>query len=177
MSRYSPGSVAANEQIARFLYFPMQVNKKDQVTPGAFSHALSRGCSVQREMKASDMELSKHVTDFLNGGEDRKWYAVVVGNAQTIRNLEMKGFDGRLMCVYDTGEPTNPAHAEICSSRTFEDDGSANEFRRVVGLAFNAGSPIFPASYRSGEVMRLLGPEHRARCSTATAKAVTPGSC
>lgn len=176
MSHHSAGPVAADEQIARFFYYPMQINKNNRVIAGAFSHALSKGCSVQRETKASDAELSEHVTSFLNGGDDRKWCAVVIGNAQVIRNLEMEGFDGRLMCVYDPGEPTNPAHAEICATRIFEDDGSANEFRRVLGIAFNADRPLSPASYRGGEVMRLLGPEHRARGSTAsaTAMAATP---
>jgi hypothetical protein len=155
MSRYSPGRVKNQEEIARFLFHPEQIGKKGKLKSNVFSRVISHGMSVQRETRATDDELADFVRGYLSRKSERKWHGVLVAGAARLREIKLQGIDGRAVCLYDTAERTNPSHAEICSGQTIEDNGDANELRRLLHLEFDADHPIDPDEYRGGVLSRL----------------------
>jgi hypothetical protein len=153
MSKYSPGTVKDDEEIAFFLFHPEQLRNGGRLKPNVFSYVLTHGRSVQRETIATDSELGGFVRDFLRRKSGRRWHGVLVAKAARLREIRLQGIDSRAVCLYDTAERTNPAHAEVCSGLTIEDNGDGNELRRMLHLAFDADHPIDQAAYRGGKVL------------------------
>lgn len=152
ISRHSPGIVQDNEILALFIFSPMNVDRKGRVKPAVFSHVHEKGRSVQRDDVADVDELVKFSTDFLRGKDDRAWKGVLLGNVGLVRKLiNFKG--AQSVCVYDTAEQRNPAHAELFQSDDL-DEADRVELRAELYDIFNGENPVTPENYRSGHVWR-----------------------
>lgn len=157
MSKYSAGVVNEGELLSRFVFSPIHYNKKTgRLKPSLFSYAADRGCSIQRESLATPDEIVKFVTEFLQRQGTYVWYGVVVGDCENVRGIRLNGMPNRTVCVYDTAERSNPAHAEICLTHFALEDGDANEMRRHLMTAFNTQNLISPGTYQSGRVWARL---------------------
>jgi hypothetical protein len=169
MSEHSPRPVADSERIARFVFSPIHVGKKGNLKPSLFSHVDEKGCSVQRDSIASDQELLALVQTFLNSRADYVWMGVVIGSCQEIRKVLAPGHwfvAKRTVCVYDTAEPDNPAHAEICRTCRIQEADRA-ELRAKLLRIFGDGTMTDRQVYRAGNVWNALPPALRARTITS----------
>lgn len=162
MSKHSPGVVVGNERLSRFIFSPMHI-KRGKVVSSLFSHAANKGCSVQRESRATNSEIEEFVSGFMNRIEDAVWLGVVQANCEEIRGLRIDNDESQTVCVYDTAEKDNSSHAEMCASHTFTDEDDI-ELRAKLMEVFGAKrvhSP--PESYRDAVVWRNLRAELRER--------------
>jgi hypothetical protein len=149
-SKYSKKVVGDGEILARFVFSPIHFdNKKSRLKPSLFSHAENKGCSIQRESIATTEELRIFVSNFLRNGKF-EWMGVVTAQCEKVRAIRIDGKDQKTVCVYDTAEKVNPAHAEIGLTNLALEEADANEMRRHLMLVFNCDSPISPRIYRKG---------------------------
>ena len=132
---------------------------KNGIKPNIFTHVATRGCSVQRESRATPLELTSFLVSFLKAGDNRTWYGVLVAKCKDIREIKLKLSTRRGLCVYDTSERHNPAHAEMFQSHAWADNGDANEMRALLWAAFNNGIPIPPEEYYSGTIWSAVSSE------------------
>lgn len=160
MSRYSPGKILPDEQLARFAFHPIFYDKKGNLKPNIFSHVHSAGCSVQRDTVATDSEITDFVFKVLREKPEWSWKGVLLANCSALRSILAKDNKKRAACVYDTADKGNPAHAEICQTRHIgKDNGDENELRGQLFKAFGDGIPITPPQYRDGNVfLRVTAP-------------------
>lgn len=163
MSTHSPGVVEDSERFARFVFSPIQVDKKGKVKPNSFSHVHSRGCSIQRESHANDDEILALVNLVLNGKDDRAWKGVIFGKCQDMRSIVTDAANLRAVCAYDTANPENPAHAELCQTQNVINEADAVELRHNLFTAFGSGTIIEPHQYRNGAVWNSLSLPLQAR--------------
>ena len=156
MSRHSPGPVENDEQIARFVFSPVHVTRNGALKP-SLTHADHKGCSVQRVSIASDEELSTFVKSFLEINSQCAWLGVVTASCNEIRRMSVPNENriDRAACVYDTAEPNNAAHAEICRARDFA-DADPLELRRELLRLFEDGAMADRQTYRAGNVWAVL---------------------
>lgn len=113
---------------------------------------------MQRASIASDHELTSFVRSFLNDNIDAAWFGVVTASCEEIRALtapEPNPEQLRAVCIYDTSEPDNRAHAEICRARDFEHADTA-ELRGHLLRLFNNGSMTARDAYRTGAIWNAL---------------------
>ncbi len=163
MSAHSPGPARDTEQLTRFVFWPLHMRSNGQIKPALFSHVETKGCSVQRELRASGAELESLVSEMLRRDAERAWRGVLLGACGDVRNIRVGDSEQRAICVYDTALPANPAHAEMCKTRSVADDGSRNEMRRALMAAFGDGVLVSPSAYRDGAVLKKLDPHLRER--------------
>ena len=158
MSKYSPHPVRGSERIARFVFSPY-VRRNGTLIPSLFSHAEQRGCSVQRDSIANNEELTDFVRGSLERRADAAWVGVVSAACADIRALIAPGDNpARLtaVCVYDTAERPNRAHAEICRARDYSDESDVLELRRELLRLFES-TPMTPRQlYRAGAIWNAL---------------------
>jgi hypothetical protein len=159
MSHYSPSTVDNSELVSRFVFSPIHLNKKGELKPSLFTHIETSGCSVQRESLATFNEILDFVSKFLSVDSERKWHGVAQARASDIRNININNTNKRNLCIYDTAEINNPAHAEICKTIYVIDEADKLELRRHIFKAFGNSSVITPDAYRSGAVLQNLQPE------------------
>ena len=130
----------------------MLVDKKGNVKPNGFSHVHSKGCSVQRDSVAKNDELLVFVKEFLSNKNDRSWRGVLFGQCHDMRNIMANKADRRAVCVYDTANPENPAHGELCQTLYVIDEADEVELRANLFVAFGNGALISPLQYRDGAI-------------------------
>lgn len=165
MSKYSPGVVAHSESLARFVFSPMHVHKKNgTILPSIFSHVFSAGCSIQRNSLATVAELRAFVTDFIEEDDKRSWRGILLADCDSIRKIKDES-NRRLACVYDSAEKNNPSHGEICQTQYVIDEADQVELRAALFEAFNHGVATLPSQYRNGEVWQQIPEDLRARTS------------
>jgi len=167
MSRYSPRPVTGDERIVRFVFAPIHIGKSG-LKPSLFSHAENKGCSVQRASIATDDELVRFVRTFLEQNVKCIWYGVVSALCSDIRAISApteKPRD-RAVCVYDTAEAQNRAHAEICQARNFT-EADPIEVRRELLRLFGDGVIIDRQTYRAGGVWNAIPRELTDRVATS----------
>lgn len=118
----SPGLIEHEETIVRIVCEPMHVHEKRlELKPSFFSHAYTKGVSVQRLEHSTCQQFVDCATSLVLGKEDRAWLGYVVADAKSIRALKFA--DGsQMFSVLDAGLEDNPAHAEIHASRIGEAD-------------------------------------------------------
>ena len=162
MSKFSPGVVKDDEMLSLFIFFPIQFTRKGVVKPSVFDHIHSQGRSIQRDTVANLLELKNFVQAFLSGGDDRRWIGVITTECLNVRNITIDPEVARAICVFDTAEPDNPAHAELCRARVM-DEADKVELRSELWKAFNADSVTRPNEYRNGQVWTSLSDELRSR--------------
>lgn len=162
-SKYSLGVVEDTEQLALFIFLPMlQIDKSGNAKPNVFSHVHSKGRSIQRDDLASAKELTTFVTNFLNAGSNRIWKGVLVGQCRDVRNIKDTSSTNRAVCVYDTAERLNPAHAELCQTQHIsEADGP--ELRGALFEVFGKGKIRAPLEFRGGTIWKALPQQLQAR--------------
>ena len=163
MSRYSPGVVTDSESLARFVFSPLHVHRKNgTILPSIFNQVFASGCSIQRNTLATITELKDFVTDFLEGDNKRSWKGVLLASCASIRQIKNES-DRRLACVYDTAEKNNPSHGDIFQTQYVIDEADPPELRAALLEAFSHGTPIPPDQYRNGEVWQQIPERLRGR--------------
>lgn len=158
MSKHSPSVIANSEMLARFVFSPIQIDKKGKVKPNSFSHVHSQGCSIQRDSVADNIEILALVKQVLSGQNNRAWKGVIFGQCHDMRSIMTDEVDHRAVCVYDTANPENPAHAELCQTEYIIDEADAAELRHNLFVAFGSGAIITPLQYRNGAIWNNLPP-------------------
>lgn len=144
MSEFSPSPIKDEELVARFVFSPLHVNKRGDIKPSVFSHIYNRGCSIQRETKASNEEINSFLVNFLSGDAKRSWSRVLLAKCGDLRKILIE--DKRALCLYDTASEDNPAHGEICVSREIP-EADQLELRHAIKQAFSEA--ILPNDYRN----------------------------
>lgn len=162
MSTYSPCTVEDTEILARFVFSPIQIDKKGRFKPAVFSHVHNRGCSIQRESIAEIDHAFSLVQGALGAKEDAAWQGVLLGQCRDIRKIMAGGVNRRAICVYDTADSDNPAHGELCQTQHIEEADQA-ELRHDLLVAFGNGSIIPPLQYKNGAVWDRLPGHFQAR--------------
>lgn len=163
MSRFSPGVVAGSERLSRFIFHPMHLDRRGNVKSNFFGYVTNNGCSVQRESLAANAEMSMFVSEFMNKNPKAVWSGIVEAICENVRIVQADDDLPQGTCVYDTAYEHNSSHAEICASRTLQEDGDANELRHDLWELFGAGHLGLPESYRDGAVWRNLSADLRDR--------------
>jgi hypothetical protein len=139
---------------------------KNGLKPSLFSHAEQIGCSVQRESMANDNEIIDFVRSLLDRKASAAWFGVVTATCADIRALIAPGNNPdrvRAVCVYDTAEPNNRAHAEICRARDYFDESDTLELRHDLLALFQNGPMTARDLYRAGAIWNALRPGLRQR--------------
>jgi hypothetical protein len=154
MSKYSPRPVKGDEILARLILTPMHIGKKGNCLPSTFSQAASDGCSIQRETIARSCELATLLKSMIGGKQS--WHGVLLANCQSVRDIKIADNPSRTVCVFDTSNKLNPAHAELCHTHHVIEEADRLEVRRHLFAAFSNGTVIATANYRNGEVLKLL---------------------
>lgn len=165
MSPYSPGIVEEYEQLSIYVFLPMHENyidKSGNAKPSIFNHVFSNGRSVQRENKAQESELVSFTSNFLSRDPNRSWKGAITGNVGDIRSISTTNNTQRALCVYDTSEKDNPAHAEICQSQLIDEEDKL-ELKHDLLCAFNKGLITPPEAYRNSRIYSSLSNELRSR--------------
>jgi hypothetical protein len=125
------------------------------VKPNFFSHVHRKGCSLQRESRATDTELIRFVDNFFatNTTADAAWYGVLSANCNTVRSIRAPSSpDDRATCVYDTGEPENPAHAEIFQTTHIKEADELELRKDLLMSVFQNGLFTKREEYRGGAI-------------------------
>lgn len=158
MSKYSPHPVGGDEQLARFVFSNMHISKRNgRIKPSFFDYVRSKGCSIQRESIGDDKEIIAFVNNFKKMNPMHKnWYGITRSLCSEVRAIAIDQHPSlRAVCIYDTSERNNPAHAEICANQNvLEEDWS--ELRASLVRAFGNGTIISPSGYRNGTIERAL---------------------
>ncbi len=152
MSKYSPCIVSNHEVLARFVFSPIHCKKDGTIKPAAFSHVYEKGCSIQRDTIAQPAEILAFAKKCLEGRTDLVWVGVICAHCETVRSISIERSERRAVCVFDTAEPSNPAHAELCQTHYVIDEADRIELRRKLFSAFGNGKPIPASEYRAGSV-------------------------
>jgi hypothetical protein len=157
VSSYSPSPVLDEEQLARFVFEPVDgkrdfLDKNGKLKGNSFSQIFTNGCSIQREL-ASDKELYSFVRAF-SLKNNKKWVAVAVGTCSDVRQVVHGDPPARAVCVFDTGAKDNTSHSEIFQSYAIP-EADRLELKRKVLKAFLDGNVIYAAQYRAGRIAQL----------------------
>jgi hypothetical protein len=169
VSEHSPGPVADGESLTRFVFYRNHLDKSGKnAKPSLFSHACTRGCSIQREEIATAAELSSFVDQFIaNNRNDEKvsWFGVLNSNCGAVRALLAPSqLTERAASVYDTAIPNGPAHAEIFKTQHVIAEADELELKKVLLMSVFAGGQLTDAQrYRNGEIWAAVSPETRSR--------------
>lgn len=168
MSKYSPGPVSDGEMLARFVFSPFHINERSgKIKPSVLSHVHLKGCSIQRESIATDQELNEFVRGFLEGNDNREWRGVLVASVKDVRSIAIDDKKPtRAVCIYDTAERKNPAHAELCQTEHVLDESDEIELRKKLRDAFCIYKS--PDEFRSASTIQALSASLSARCRSAS---------
>jgi hypothetical protein len=166
VSKHSPNVITGDELIARHVISPVHVMPDGKFKPSLFSHVFNKGCSVQREDHAEDPIVAHVVTQLAEAARDGGWFGMVFASAKDIRNICISSTCDRAVCLYDTAEPNNAAHAEIFLSRPIV-DADDNEIRAALHKCFGDGVYQKPEGYRDGRIWGLIDQPVRDRTASA----------
>jgi len=154
MSQFSPNTVDNSENLARFIFSPIHVDRKGRIKPSIFSQIFTTGCSIQRDGIATSNELIDFTQKFLSGDDNRLWKGVLIAKSETVRKI-VNSLKNQAICVYDTAEMDNPAHAEMMISYNIAETDRAELTARLYEV-FDNQNPISPEKYRNGEIWQEL---------------------
>jgi hypothetical protein len=120
-SRYSPGPVTDEEELARVVISPIHIDAESgNITPAFVSDVKNKGgssdrlafCSAENSLsRSAEIQARKN----LEAPPDRQRaiQGVVRFSAKRLRALNTKG-GIQAFGVFDTGKSDNPAHADVC---------------------------------------------------------------
>lgn len=136
--------VVANEEILFFqIVDPTHyITEQGELTPKAFDAAQSHGLSVNRIKYASCEDLIKSAerraakyNEENPTKKQRKLWGFARFVAGKIRSIPVKSDGPRGLFIFDTAEPDNISHAEICESNSGKHD-----FRSLRSALFDAAN-------------------------------------
>lgn len=135
----SPGLIEHEETIVRIVCEPMHIREnKIELKPSFFSHAFTKGVSVQRLEHSTCQQFVECAKNLVSGKEDRAWLGYVAADAKSIRALSLN--DGaQAFSVLDAGLEENPAHAEIHASRKLAEADLIEQRKRLSDLFLKSG--------------------------------------
>lgn len=140
--------------LARFVFSPIQIDKKGKLKSGAFSHVYEKGCSIQRDSAAGNDEILEFVKQFLDKRDDYVWKGLLLAECSNVRGILVEN-SKRAVCVYDTAKKENPAHGEMCQTHHI-DEADKIELRHDLLAAFGNEIIIPPSQYRNSMVWNNL---------------------
>jgi hypothetical protein len=155
VSKYSPSPVLSAEILVRFVLHPMHVNEKTgEIKASLFSHVEGKGCSVQRELWATNTELSLFLKKVCPAEAKTSWFGVVSATAGQIRTLQVAGDSRQTFWVYDTAEKDNPSHAEVGRAMNELKTEDIQELRYELMKLFSPSTQLIkPLHYRDGVLL------------------------
>ena len=155
-SKHSPSPVKDGELLTRFVLHPVHINPKTgELKTSLFSHVDQKGCSVQREGLATNLELRLVLDKASPIAGKLSWHGVVNAPAEDVRLARSQKSGSRLYWIYDTAEHDNPAHAEIGRASNDLTEEDAQEVRFDLMKIFSSKAMlVLPAQYRSGSLIR-----------------------
>jgi len=118
VSLHSPGRVEDDERVVRLIYSPQHIDPETRkVKEFAFDDAMNKGLSVVRHRHADAERIralanAKVKANQELGHHDRKFEGVVEASVLRLRSAKTEN-DERSLCVYDTAEKDNLAHADV----------------------------------------------------------------
>jgi hypothetical protein len=153
----SPGPVLNGETLVRFLWSPLNFDKKGSIKNNVFGHVFTHGCSVQREQHSTSKDAIGALRTLKGEKTDFAFRGVIEFKASDVRRLISTGIvNPRLFCVYDTAEPNNPGHAEVCVALPKMGPGVEQQLRRTLQIALLSNGHKAASQYRGGDVLRGL---------------------
>jgi len=152
-SHFSPGIVENKETLTRFVFSPVHTDRKGNIKPSVFSHVSTFGCSVQREDIANDEELISFITKYRDKNANHNCLGVLTASCSSLRNIKINNAQNRIVCVYDTSEEDNPAHAEIHQSQHVITDADLVELRAKLFEIFTQKNL---QNYREGVLLNSI---------------------
>lgn len=155
-SEHSIGPVTDQEILVRIATSPLFVDKAGKIKPNIFSHIFTVGCSVQREGLATNKELIELISKFVASKADNAWEGALIAKCSELRGIFVKSNNSRAVCIYDTAEKENPAHAEISQAQIAMSEEDITELRHDIFVAFGNGVPTLPTAYRQSAIWNSL---------------------
>ncbi|MBF0460065.1 MAG: hypothetical protein HQL87_01590 [Magnetococcales bacterium] len=121
-SEHSPGSVANGESLIRHIFSSQQYHAETgTLRANAFDDIWGDGLSVTRKDHVSCGDFASLTSDLLEVKKKRnpltKLEGVLLISVNAIRGMCWDADLSRMLCVYDTGTESNPAHADVCTPR------------------------------------------------------------
>lgn len=143
-TEFSPGPVLNEEILIRHIFSPLHFDQETRtLKPAAFADIWGVGFSVTRQAH-STLEQFKSLTAFLLGIKQQKnpqaeLVCLLSISVDTMRAMRCSSDNGRLLCVYDTGSKSNPAHADLCTPRIPPNREEKAALRDVLTESFAVG--------------------------------------
>lgn len=155
-SKHSPSPVKDGELLTRFVMHPVHINTKTgEFKASLFSHVDQKGCSVQRENLATNLELRLVLDEVSRIAGKLSWHGVVSASAEDVRLARSQKSGSRLYWIYDTAEHDNPAHAEIGRASNDLSEEDCMELRIDLMKIFSPNATfVLPPQYRRGALVR-----------------------
>lgn len=115
----SPGPVEDGESVRRRYIYPSHVDQANEMTPTCFNDLWSMGLSVDRAFRPYVNSLAEanswvEATNASRPGPvPRVLVGLAVAQVRTLREI-VSSDAKRAVAIFDTGLPSNPAHADVC---------------------------------------------------------------
>ncbi|UDU81222.1 hypothetical protein [Pseudomonas sp. HN2-3] len=127
VSGHSPGVVAGNEFLHRFVFSPIHIDEKGELTAAFFADCATFGLSCQRSdvdvPDAETNEIGAAMIESFNANRapekpERSYLGVVTAKCDDVRMLRtietgVTPYDQAVMAVYDTSLADNTRHADV----------------------------------------------------------------
>ena len=142
-SEHSPEPVRNDELLCRQLIQPIHFQDDGSVTPTAFDDAMNKGLSTDRlnlrdpdeSRREGIARANQHNVDYPLKPR-REFIALVQFSVADIRSISAPNSSDRALAVYDTGLPSNPAHADVC----FVIEKTPENKRRIRSKLYDAAN-------------------------------------
>lgn len=149
MSVYSPRPIEDIETVSRVIFSPIHLTKNGQAKSAAFSHAESKGCSINREGLLTNSVFREFVANSLQRNATWQFKGIFQAGVADIRSIAIDG--KRAYCVYDIADEVNSAHSEVHMAYDMP-EADRLEARAALYRAFKTANIIAPADYRQGVI-------------------------
>lgn len=127
VSEFSPGTVAGDEFLHRFVFSPVHIDSNGVLKTAFFSDCATFGLSCQRsgvaEPDAETHQIGTAMIEEFNARRqpekpERSYLGVVSAKCDDVRMMRSSdpaapAYDRPMMAVYDTGLPDNPRHVDV----------------------------------------------------------------
>nr|WP_278437084.1 hypothetical protein [Brucella anthropi] len=156
MSDLSPGPVQDDENLHFFVRHHDGLSENGHVNRTFVLQALKNGLSVLRN-SAADSEFHQTIEELQANWipKGKKVHGIITFKAASVRYNE----DQRLFCVYDTGLPGKPLHADIMAPTLKDEPGLSSKAlkeRALRVLIERMGKVFTPASEIRGGAFKAL---------------------
>lgn len=155
VSLHSPCAVGDHEQLARQVLDPAFFDAATgEVRPTLFEDVSSRGASTNRMMYTSEQQLHARGIDratqsSAQSTHPKTYIGFVSLPVLDVRSImaDLDGTQRRAFGVYDTGQKTDPSHADICqliSDRAVARSVRSQLYQMAKGALCKPGTPKAP---------------------------------